>query len=167
MTWREEYDLQVTAVEYVQRQYPGAIFRSDLGGIRLPIGAAVKVKKIQGDNARNYPDFFLAEPRGAYAGLFLEFKISRDEIFTKRGSLRQSEHVQGQQRMLERLRARGYSAQFACGIDEVMQALDEYMALAAHWPAAEARRQAARRRWTAQDADAALDEMLAQPPEEW
>lgn len=120
-----EYQLQVNIAEYLRRQYPGVLFRSDLGGIKLTMGQAVKVKRLQAGRA--FPDMFIAMPRNGCAGLFGEIKISHDEIYTKTGDLRQDEHTQEQYKTLCRLRQAGYAADFWCGFDEAKERIDEYL----------------------------------------
>lgn len=123
-----EYKIQVQIAEYLKWQYPGVLFRSDLGGIKLTMGQAVKVKRLQAGRA--FPDMFIAEPRNGCAGLFGEIKISRDEIYTKAGDLRQDEHTQEQHQMICRLRQVGYKADFWCGFDEAKRIIDTYLGAA-------------------------------------
>jgi hypothetical protein len=76
---------------------------------------------------RGYPDLFIAEPNAGFAGLFLEIKRPGTRIFKKDGTLVSDEHIREQFDMLADLRKRGYAAEFACGIDEVTEIIEEYL----------------------------------------
>ena len=123
-----EYKIHVSLVEYVTLKHPNVEHRSDLGGIRLPMGLAIKAKRLNG-HTRAWPDYFIAEPAGDYCGLFIEIKKDRDEVYKKNGMLRETEHVTEQYCQLVRLMDRGYKAVFGCGLDECMAIVDEYLAM--------------------------------------
>lgn len=112
---------------YVRDRYPDAIFTSESSGLRLTIGQAAKIKKLR--SSSKLPDFWLAETRGIYCGLFLELKRSRDEILRKDNSLKQDDRVLGQSGVLSRLREKGYYAEFACGLTEAITKVEYYMSL--------------------------------------
>lgn len=122
-----EYDLQVQIVEYLKIQYPEIMFRSDLGGIRLNQGQWTKVKKIQ--NGRGWPDLFIAEPRGGYAGLFLELKAAFGDLYTNQGQLRETRRIKEQHQILTALTEKGYRAVFVAGFDEARRIIDDYLSL--------------------------------------
>lgn len=113
--------------QYLTLQYPGVIFRSDLGGIRLNMGQAMEVKRLQGGK-RAFPDMTILAARHGCHGLIGEIKVSTDEVYTKAGKLRQDTHTQEQWRMLQRLCAEGYKAGFWCGFEEAKKAIDSYLA---------------------------------------
>lgn len=124
----KEESIHRMVAEYIKIQYPKVIFRTDFAaGIRMTIGQAVKHKKLQSSD--KYPDLFLAEPRGGYAGLYLELKRDESEVFTKKGEWREDEHVKGQREMLRKLREKGYSANFGLGFEDAKIAIDQYMSL--------------------------------------
>jgi len=120
-----EYDLHVSIVEYLNYKYPESLFQSDLSGVRLPIGLATKMKRIQKDRA--WPDLFIAEARGQYHGLFIEIKTDRDEVYKKNGKLRAITHIREQYDKLRQLERRGYKAIFGCGFEHIRQVIDEYL----------------------------------------
>lgn len=122
---QDEYDMQVAIADYLSLKHPDVDFRSDLGGIKLTIGQAVKVKKIQKD--KSWPDFFIAEPRKGFCGLFLELKKNYEEIYTKAGNFKKNKHIKRQKNMLNRLNKKGYLALFVCGIDNAIQTIDKYL----------------------------------------
>ena len=122
---KDELKIQMALAEYMQRRYPGIIFRSDLGGIRLTIGQAVQVKRLQGDWA--FPDFQVCAARRGYYGLFIEIKVSESEVCKKDGSLRQNKHIREQAKALQQLLDEGYLAVFGCGLDHCIAVVDEYL----------------------------------------
>ena len=122
-----EADLQVQVADYLRLQYPRVMFHSDFGsGIKLTMGQAIKQKR-QNGGRRAWPDMALAEPRGKYHGAYIELKKAGTHIFKKDGTLVADQHIREQAEMLQRLRQRGYKAEFACGFDEAKKIIDEYL----------------------------------------
>lgn len=122
----EEYKIQCAVVKYLILQYPKVEFRSDMGGVRLPMGLAIKAKKANGGR-RAWPDLFIAEPAPGYHGLFIEVKKDRLEVYGKRGEMRKSAHISEQNEKLESLRARGYAAEFGMGLEHCIEIIDNYL----------------------------------------
>jgi hypothetical protein len=129
-----EYNIQVALSQYMALQYPDILFHMDLSGIRLPIGLAVKAKKLNPYHA--WPDIFIAKPRVKFeehqlvevsGGLFIELKRSRKEIYKSNGELRKNSHINEQNAVLQALRLNGYQAVFACGFEETKKIIDEYL----------------------------------------
>lgn len=125
---KAELHIQEMLAEYLTLQYPGVIFRSDLGGIRLNMGQAMEAKRLQGGKGRGFPDMFIASPRHGYHGLFGEIKTSVDQIYTKAGKMRQDTHTQEQYRVILRLCQEGYKAGFWLGYDHAREVIDDYLA---------------------------------------
>lgn len=138
-----EYDLQLKLVDYLIANYPDVIFRSDLGGIRLPPGLTVKVKKLAVGNKSGkelketksiaYPDFFIVEARGGWFGLFIELKREKSGYCKGKNpldkQLKNNEHIREQAEVLLRLREKRYYADFAGGISEIIHLVDWYLGL--------------------------------------
>lgn len=135
-----EYDLQVMLVDHLLKNYPSVIFRSDLGGIRLPPGLIKKVNRLSVGSAKRkedqgekiaYPDFFIAEPIGGWFGLYIELKREKRGYCAGKNplykQLKNDEHVREQAEVLLRLREKGYYADFAGGWAEVRHLVDWYM----------------------------------------
>ncbi len=122
----KEESIQIMIADWLSRQYPWVMFRSDGGGLRLPIGLAVKFKRLNGGR-RAWPDFFVAEPVGKYKGLFIEIKACRDDAYMKSGELRRTAHVQEQAEVLLSLSERGYTAVFGCGFEDCIRIIKEYL----------------------------------------
>lgn len=112
--------------EYIRLKYPNALFRTDLSGIKLTAGQAVKIKRLQ-DGRRGWPDIFFPEPRGMYFGLYGEIKTGPGEVFTKKGTMRTSEHIQEQWAMLLELRRRGYAATWLFGFEDAKDQIELYL----------------------------------------
>jgi hypothetical protein len=122
---KEEESVQKAIAVWLKVAHPNLIFRNDMGGIKLPIGLAVKWKGMQQERA--YPDFFLAHMSRGCGGLFIEMKKNKDEVYTKDGNIRQSKHIQEQYMMLEELAKRGYMAVFGCGYEDCKRIIEYYI----------------------------------------
>jgi hypothetical protein len=129
-----EFQLQCNVVDYIKSQFPYAEFRSDMGGVWLPTGLAVKAKKANGGR-RAWPDFFIAQPSGDYHGLFIEIKINREEVYCKNGKMRTGKHIAEQHEKLVSLRSKGYAAEFGCGFDECRDLIVGYLVNGKIWGA--------------------------------
>lgn len=125
MDSHSEYELQVAVCKYLKYKYPNILFRSDLGGIRLTKGLAIKAKRIQ--HSKGFPDLFIYSQSKdkRYNGLAIELKAK--DIFKKDGSLLKSEHLEHQQRVIDHLNANDYYASFAVGFDEARTIIDNYL----------------------------------------
>ena len=114
--------------DYIRLQYPDVMFVTDLSGIKLTIGQAVKLKSLR--STRAWPDLFIAQPNSTYHGMFLEIKRDVSQIYRKDGSLKANiQHVREQNDVLSELCDRRYYAVFACGFDEAKLLIDKYMKL--------------------------------------
>lgn len=121
--------------QYLQLQYPGAIYRFDLAAdMKLTAGQASRHKVLHPH--RGYPDLFVAEPRpkcingvwkGEWHGLFIELKRDGVRILKKDGTLVADAHIREQHDLLTELERRGYKAMFAVGFDQAKQIIDEYL----------------------------------------
>ena len=128
---KKEEAVQLQVCEYLRNVYPNTIFMCDLAsGMRLPIWIAAKNKLMR--SSRGLPDLFIAKPMSdkfidkvGYNGLFIELK--KDGIRLKNGNLPTNEHHAEQEAILVKLRALGYRAEFACGYEEAVKLIDEYL----------------------------------------
>lgn len=134
-----EHDIYRLIAQYLQVKYPDVIYRFDLAAdLKLTMGQARKHKTLHPH--RGYPDLFIAEPLGylgerfpdsvagqmEVAGLFLELKKDGTRLKKKNGEWA-TPHIAEQAEMLARLVKRGYMAEFAVGIDEALEIIDEYL----------------------------------------
>lgn len=112
---------------YIRFKYPKVVFFSDLSGIKMPIGLAVKIKSLK--SSRGIPDLFIAEPRGEYSGLFIELKKTGEKLFKAKSNLPSSEHIAEQLLMIDKLKTLGYYADFAIGYEQAVKMIDNYFNL--------------------------------------
>ena len=121
-----EFELLAQITEFLKIRFPKILFRADLGGVRLPIGLAAKLKKVNPDTA-GWPDLQIVEARQGFHGLFLELKKERSLLYTKAGNFRKTAHLTRQKEILSLLAKRGYAAYFVCGFEEAKQAIEAYL----------------------------------------
>ena len=122
----KEHDIYILIADYLHYQYPTVIYRFDLAAdMKLTMGQAMKQKRLQ--RYRGYPDLFIAEPKGKYAGLYLEIKKPGTKILKKDGAIVADAHIREQYGMLEDLRFAGYAAEFGIGFDATKKLIDSYM----------------------------------------
>lgn len=126
MSRKEEYHIQKQVVEWLKLEHPNVMFRSDLGGLKLPIGQATKAKQLQMDE-KGWPDLFIAEPRYIWHGLFIEIKVKRSDLYTKKGELRSTKHIIDQAATLNKLLDKGYCAVFSAGYKETIDIIESYL----------------------------------------
>ena len=121
-----EAQLHANICDYIRLQYPKAYFNSDLSGIKLTMGQAVKAKKLR--SSRGFPDLAIYEARGTYNGFFLELKREGEKLSKLNGDWK-SKHLLEQSLIIQGLVARGYYANFAIGFDSAKEQIDNYMEL--------------------------------------
>ena len=121
----KEERIQIALSKYLKLQYPDVYFNSESSGIRVSIGTAKKMKAQRSKHKQL--DMTILEARKGYNGLIIELKKDKEEIFTKKGEYRNSEHVQEQLKSIELLRAKGYYACFGCGFEECKSIIDNYL----------------------------------------
>jgi hypothetical protein len=122
----KEQDVQLVVSRYVQLKYPDVIFCSESSGVRLTMGQAKRLKAMRSVDCK-LPDMLIFEPKGSYKGLFLELKREGEAVFQKDGVTPYAGHVSEQHKTLERLKAKGYKAEFAIGTNEAISIIDNYM----------------------------------------
>lgn len=140
--YNSEHNLYEQIARYLQLQYPDVIYRFDIAAdLKLTMGQAAKHKKLHPE--RGYPDLFIAKPKdvkiitkldGGYnyveiktmGGLYIEIKKDGEKLTKKDGSWR-TPHIAEQAEALEKLRARGYKAEFGVGFSECKQIIDKYL----------------------------------------
>ena len=121
---KEEEKLQTVVSNYLKLQFPDVIFTSESSGLRLPIGLAIKVKKLRNPE-EGLSDMMIFQPNDSYHGLFLELKVKSP--YLKNGNLSKSKHIQDQAEVLERLNDLGYLAMFAWSFEMAKGIIDSYM----------------------------------------
>ena len=126
LKYNSEHNLYEQIARYLQLQYPDVIYRFDLASdLKLTPGQAAKHKRLH--PTRGYPDLFIAESSSKDHGLYLEIKTESNSPYKKDGTLKKYKHLEEQAKMLERLRARGYRAEFGIGLENCKKIIDEYL----------------------------------------
>lgn len=128
--YNSEAMLHQQITEYLKIRYKYVLFRTDFAaGLKLSMPQAILHKKLQASRA--WPDLQIAQPShvlyGEYPGLFIELKAEGVKLYKADGSLRANEHIEEQAVMLQRLRDRGYKAEFCVGFNEARKLIDEYL----------------------------------------
>ena len=122
----DEKTLHRQVCEYLKIAYPNVLFNTDLSGaFRLTIGQAKALKKLRSN--KGWPDIQICEPRNGYAGLFIELKAPDVKMKKVKSDEWSTPHIQEQAEMLEKLRQRGYCAEFSIGFDMTKTIIDNYL----------------------------------------
>lgn len=121
-----EYNLQTQIVQYLELQYKDVLFLSDtVAFLKLTIPQQMRNKKIQKSGFK-CPDILILEPKGKYAGLFIELKVK--DIFKKHtNQLLSNAHVEAQAECIEKLKEKGYYACFGIGFEQTKKIIDNYI----------------------------------------
>lgn len=121
----KEKDIHSQVCRYLKLQYPNVMYNTDLSGIKLTIGQAVKLKNLR--SFRGFPDIVIYEARGGYHGLFIELKREGEKLLKRDGTFI-SEHIEEQSHCMNQLMMRGYQCFFAIGFSEAKKLIDKYLA---------------------------------------
>lgn len=119
-----EKQVHKAVCNYLRAVYPDVVFFSDMSGLKVSIGVATDMKALRSSSA--IPDLFVASPQGEFKGLFIEIKATRDDAFRVDGTLRQTDHLYKQAKMLDKLEHLGYHAVFGCGQNECQKIIEDY-----------------------------------------
>lgn len=120
-----EESVHVQVCRYLDIKYPDVVYTSDQSGLRLPVGLAVKISKTRSKRYK-IPDLIILKPSNGFCGLIIEIKKNHEEAYTKKGELRENEHIQMQWSSLQRLAKDGYMAVFGCGYNECVKIIESY-----------------------------------------
>jgi hypothetical protein len=107
-----EHDIQVKLVKLLKSLDPQPLFSATVGGVRLAMHTAKKMK--EAGYSKGIPDLLIFEPRGMYIGLAIEVK-------TEKG--RPSPH---QKEWIKDLNTRGWRAEICKGYDDCAAVIHEY-----------------------------------------
>lgn len=144
--FNSEENLHQQVVEYIRRQYPGVLFRTDFAaGIKMTQGQANKHKSLQAGRA--WPDLFIAtsmprKDKPDFNGLFIELKkegtklkrevdakkIRKGETILRLAGDWWDQHIEEQAAVLQLLGMNGYCVMFCVGFDDTKKAIDRYLA---------------------------------------
>ena len=118
-----EYDLQRAVCKYLKYKYPHVLFRSDLGGIRMTKGQAIKYSRLQ--HSSGFPDLIIYYQSKGKCGLAIELKTK--PVYKINGELFKDAHLEKQARILDYLREQNFEADFCVGIDQAIEKIDNYL----------------------------------------
>lgn len=110
-----EHDIQVAIVGLLESIEPKPLYSATVGGVRLAIHTAKKMK--EAGYSKGVPDMLIFEPRGEYLGLAIEVK-------TEKG--RASDEQKNWQMALNN---KGWRAEICKGFDECADVIYEYFNL--------------------------------------
>ena len=122
---KDEMKIQVALCDWMRREFPSAMFRSDGAGFRMTMGVAKQYARLQ--SCKGWPDFMLVEPQAPFHGLFIEIKATRDDVFKKNGEMRSNKHIANQADVIARLRGRHFAAVFGVGLEHCIRIVTLYM----------------------------------------
>lgn len=120
----KEENLHLAICDYIRLQYPNVLFNSDMSGVKLTMGQAIKAKKLR--SCKGFPDLVIYEPRGEHKGLFIELKREGEKIYNKNGGVK-SDHLKDQWAVMEKLIEKGYYCVFAIGFEQAKMYIDNYL----------------------------------------
>lgn len=137
-----EFSHQVAVCRYLNLQYPDVLYLSDtIANLKLTPQQQARNNQIQKKDFR-CPDILVLEPAGKYSGLFIELKT--ETPFTKNGQLKKQkvsvyktirgtrvkvgeyDHLQEQQKSINKLVKKGYFACFSWDVKMTISIIDDY-----------------------------------------
>lgn len=122
-----EFDLQKQVCAYLRAAYPSVLFMSDtIASLKLTKMQAKRNSQIQKRGFKT-PDVIVFEPRGNFAGLFIELKI--ESPYKLNGELKSDQHLREQAETIEDLKKRGYHASFQWEWDNIIKLINWYLKL--------------------------------------
>ena len=110
-----EHEIQSTFVDLIDAQYPEILYCATVGGARMSIRQAKKMK--ESGYRKGVPDVVFYEARRGYYGLCIEIK--------KKGGRTSPHQVQWQNDLLNR----GYSSLICTGLEECVRQFNAYFKL--------------------------------------
>lgn len=120
---RLEEQIQIKLFDWLATKYPNVLAISEPSGVRVSMGLATKLKKMR--SRHTHLDFYLLKPVGSYHGLAIELKAK--SIYKKNGELLKNDHLENQQRTIDKLNEEGYYATFAVGFSEAQEIIEDYL----------------------------------------
>lgn len=124
-----EYKIQAAFVQEMNIRHPAIMVFSDCAAhIKKTMIQQVRANALSTPDEK-WPDVFIAQPSGEYAGMFMEFKA--ESPYKKDGTtLLKNEHISAQARTMQKLRERGYYVpDFVWTVDAAMKYTEDYLNL--------------------------------------
>lgn len=107
-----EHDIQCEIVRRIKAHSPEIMFCATVGGVRLSMNQAKRMKAA--GYLAGIPDMLFFEPRGEHVGLAIELKAKRGRVSV------------AQREAIARLNERGWRAVVCTGFDECVAVLRDY-----------------------------------------
>lgn len=107
-----EHDIQCEVVRRVKEHSPDIMFCATVGGVRLSMNQAKRMKAA--GYLAGIPDLLFFEPRGEHVGLAIELKAKRGRVSA------------AQKQAIHQLNERGWRAVVCTGFDECVAVLRDY-----------------------------------------
>ena len=107
-----EHDIQCEIVRRLKEHSPKIMFCATVGGVRLSMNQAKRMKAA--GYLAGVPDMLFFEPRGEHVGLAIELKAKRGRVSA------------AQRDAIRRLNDRGWRAVVCTGFDETVAVLRDY-----------------------------------------
>lgn len=107
-----EHDIQCEVVRRVKEHSPDIMFCATVGGVRLSMNQAKRMKAA--GYLAGIPDLLFFEPRGEHVGLAIELKAKRGRVSAT------------QKQAIHKLNERGWLAVVCTGFDECVAVLRHY-----------------------------------------
>jgi len=102
MNKQNEYNLSLKISSYLKYQHPKLVFKFSNDDGNLTMMQAVRRKKV--NPFSGFPDFQLFKKNKSYAGLLIELKRDKSQVYKKNGEYKKNEHLKKQVAMHEKLR---------------------------------------------------------------
>ena len=121
-----EYNIQKEFVQRMFKKYPHILVFSDAAAhVAKSMIQQVRANALQSPRQK-WPDVFVAQTSGDYAGLFLEFKA--ETPYKVDGvTLKKSDHVEAQAKTMQCLRDKGYFCDFVWTAEMAMEITEKYL----------------------------------------
>ncbi len=121
-----EYNIQKDYVQEMGRKHPDILIFSDAAAhVAKSMIQQVRANALQ-SKGQKWPDVFVAQPSGDYAGLFLEFK-SETPYKVDGVTLKKSDHVEAQAQTMQELTCRGYICSFVWSVEIALDVTERYL----------------------------------------
>jgi len=122
-----EYKIQAAYVRTMNTRHPDILVFSDCA-------AHIKKTKFQQMRANalsspreKWPDVFVAQPSGDYAGLYLEFKAESPYYKSEPWKLKKDDHNEAQAATMARLTSKGYLCYFVWSVEQAVEITEKYL----------------------------------------
>lgn len=123
-----EYKIQVAFVREMSVRYPEIMVFSDCAAhIKKTLFQQQRANALSTPGEK-WPDVFIAQPSGEYAGLWLEFK-AETPYKVDGATLKKNEHIEAQRDTMARLWNKGYACYFVWTVEMAIEKVKRYLNL--------------------------------------